>query len=260
MMQPIIPEYTTMHFSPTEFSALSEAYTTAVTDPEIDHTESDREQNEPQHSEPRFEIFSLKNMPFRDSELKAIGWKRPKNAPPVTCPESSLWVDMNTGEIFTEKQVREYDVTVSQSKSLRMIFIQYVIQSCPPKKREFVRYILRLRNTRGGLVVDLETALDRWIAHESPNMHSTDRARKRNALEKFLYDRGILANNQTFTKDLQFIADSRRADYLGEESKFVNAFPVIAKPGCGLPAIMGDTTVVPATTNTNHGGCITTIG
>ncbi len=102
--------------------------------------------------------------------------------------------------------------------------------------RDFVRYILKLRNTRGGLVVDLKTALDRWIDYENPTMHSTDRARKRKTLEEFLYKRGILKNNQTFAKDLQFIADSTKTDYIGEESGLIYAFPVVGKPGCGFPS------------------------
>ncbi|MEC5405802.1 hypothetical protein VOM14_09535 [Paraburkholderia sp. MPAMCS5] len=218
-----------MQFSATEFIALAEAEATAITNFNTP-SESHQEQPESKNSKPELELFSLKHKPFRDSELKFIGWNRPKNAPPITCPESSLWVDKKTGELFTQKQAQEHGITVGHSKSLGMILIQSIIQSCPPGKRDFVRYILRLRNTRGGLAVDLETALNRWIDYENPTMHSTDRARKRKALENFLYERGILANNQTFTKDLQFIADSTRKDYLGETFKFVRALPLTGQP------------------------------
>lgn len=225
-----------MHFSPTESKALSQVTATAIADTDIDVTGSDQAHPNVENSKPKLALFSLKHKPFHDSELKLIGWKRPKNAPPVTYPESSLWVDADTGEIFTQKQVKKYGITVGHSKSLGMILIQSIIESCPPGKQDFVRYILKLRNTRGGLIVDLKTALDRWIDYENPTMHSTDRARKRKALEDFLYDRAILKNNQTFSKDLQFIAGSTKTDYVGEESEFVYAFPVVGKPGCGFPS------------------------
>ena len=225
-----------MHFSPAEIKALSQVTVTAIADPAIDATGSDRQRPNAETTKPNLELFSLKHKPFRNSELKRIGWKRPKNAPPVTYPEPSPWVDADTGEIFTQKQVKKYGIKVGHSKSLGMILIQSIIETCPPGKRDFVRYILKLRNTRGGLIVDLKTALDRWIDHENPTMHSTDRARKRKTLENFLYKRHILKNNQTFSKDLQFIADSTKTDYVGEESEFVCAFPVVGKPGCGFPS------------------------
>jgi hypothetical protein len=225
-----------MHFSLTELDALSETNAAAVASFNIAPNGSHQEQPESKNSKPELELFSLKHKPLRNSDLKFIGWNRPKNATPVTCPESTLWVDKNTGEIFNQKQVREYGIKIWSSRPLQIIRTQSIIQSCPEGKRDFVRYILKLRNARGGLIVDLKTALDRWISYENPTMHSTDRARKRNALEKFLYDRHILANNQTFTKDLQFIADSTKTDYVGEESEFVFAFPVVGKPGCGFPS------------------------
>jgi hypothetical protein len=234
MMQFIIPE-SKMHFTLTEFNALSEAKATVAASPEIGPNKLGRKETEPKTSKPQLEIFSFSYESFRDSELKHVGWKRPSNAPPVKCPKTSFWVDKSTGEIFTQKQVQERGITIGPSPSLRMILVQSLIQSCPPSKRSFVCYILNLRNTRGGLIMDLKTALDRWITIESPNMHSTDRARKRKTLETFLYDRKILANNQTFTKDLQFIAKSTKIDYVGEESSLFRAFPVIGKPGRGFP-------------------------
>jgi hypothetical protein len=224
-----------MHFSLTEFNALSDAEATVTVDPRINPAQIDQEEAEPETSKPKLELFSCTYESFRDSELKHVGWKRPSNAPPVRCSKTSFWVDKNTGEIFTQKQVREHGITIGPSPSLRMILVQSLIQSCPASKRRFVCYILNLRNTRGGLIMDLKTALDRWITSESPNMHSTDRARKRKTLETFLYERKILANNQTFTKDLQFIAKSTKIDYVGEESSLFRAFPVVGKPGRGFP-------------------------
>jgi hypothetical protein len=223
-----------MHFSLTELQALSDADKAAI-DPDIKKVASDHQQIEPDKPKPEIQAFSWKRQPIRNSELKLSGWKRPKNAAPVFYAEPSLWVDMETGELFTKEQVKEHGIKVGPSRSLRMIRTQSVIQSLSDEDLFFVIYILKLRNRRGGLIIDLKSALDRWIAYAHPNIHSTDRSRKRKSLEKFLYDRGILANNQTFTKDFQFIGHSTKSDYIAEESEFVYALPVFGKPGCGFP-------------------------
>ncbi|MFM0007257.1 hypothetical protein PQR57_40675 [Paraburkholderia dipogonis] len=225
-----------MHFCFNELKALSEVDKAAI-DLDINQVESDHRQSAPDGSQSTtIKLLSWNKNRICDSDLKSAGWKRPKNAAPVTHIEPDFWIDTQDEQILTKEQVRKRGFEIGPSTSLRMIRTQSIIRSCPDGKRDFVIYILKLRNRRGGLVVDLKTALDRWIDYESPDMHSTDRSRKRNSLEKFLYDRGILANKQTFTKELQFIGHATKTDYIGEESQFFYALPVIGKPGCGFPS------------------------
>lgn len=216
-----------MYFSNAEFEALSEATTDSAIGPESD-TKVGHESISSCDLKPNIEIFSWTYTRIRTKELRDAGWKRPKGADPIIYAEPSHWVDMETGEIFTKYQVRSHGIEITPSQSLRMIQAQSVIQPLPDEKRYFILYILRLRNTRAGLIVDLETAIDRWIAWVYPNIDITDRSRKRKSLESWLYKYEILANRQTFKTDFQFIAHSNKKDYIAEESRY----PARAKHDC----------------------------
>lgn len=187
-----------------------------------------------QRAQSQLQVFSVVQKTIPDWLLKLAGWKRPKKAPKIIYLEPNEWVDTDTGEILTNAQARKQGATTGPSVSLRTIEIQAFIRQCPPTKRDFVVYILKLRNKRGGLVIDLKTALDRWIDRKHPNIDSTDRARKRESLQKFLRKLDIMADNQTLSKELQVMGYSTKTDYLGEESEFIYAFPIRAKPGCGF--------------------------
>jgi hypothetical protein len=170
-----------------------------------------------------------------NSKLKSSGWKRPKkNADRITCVEPHQWVDTDSGEILEKLEARKRGAVMAASISLRMIEAMIIVYSCPDTKKSFQAYVLKLRNKRGGLIVDLETALDHWIQHYHPNIDSTDRSRKRKTLENFLYSRNILSDNQTFSKPLQFISPTTKTDNIRERARFVHVLPVRGKPGCGI--------------------------
>lgn len=164
-------------------------------------------------------------------------WNRTKASKPVYLHEPKEYVDSETGEILTKAQVRKYVTPLrAPSESMRMLKTQAALRQFDKGDVEgdrlmFVSYILKLRSSRGGLICDLRTALDRWIDHNHANINSTDRARKRKSLEKLLFDRGIMATNQSMTKDLQVCGDSTKTDRIGEPSRFVYALK--AKPKAG---------------------------
>lgn len=169
-----------------------------------------------------------------NSILKAAGWRRSKKSDVIMHVEPDEWIDIDTGEILSKSKARKLGAVVSSSTSLRMTEALTITFPCPPTKRPFQAYILKLRSKRGGLIVDLKTALDRWIDHADPNVDSTDRARKRGSLEDFLYKRNILSDNQTFSKPLQVIGTMTKTDNLREAARFTHVLPVMGKPGCGI--------------------------
>ncbi|WP_186039110.1 hypothetical protein [Burkholderia gladioli] len=68
-----------------------------------------------------------------------------------------------------------------------------------------MRYLLQMRNHRGGLVGPLDVILDRWIARECPGIRSTDKARKRKQLRSIIERRKLMVNDVTMAKDLQIL-------------------------------------------------------
>ncbi|MEI5997209.1 hypothetical protein H3V53_08335 [Paraburkholderia bengalensis] len=194
------------------------------------------------NSTPRsLKIFSGVHKPVPNSRLKYVGWKRPKGADLVTCVEPDEWIDLDTGEILTTAMARKRGAIPYPSISLRMVTTQVVFHQCPPSKRDFLSYILKLRNRRGGLVVDLKSALDKWIDYKHPKIDSTDRSRKRDSLQKFLYKYEIMTDNQTFTQELQVMANATKTGNVREAARFVNVLPVKGKPGCDLcPSLCPD--------------------
>jgi hypothetical protein len=207
-------------------------------DPEIiidRHADTDFTLSVSRKSPPtNLKIFSGKHRTVPNSRLKFSGWARPKGSDLITCVEPDEWIDIDTGEILTKAMARKRGAIALQSISLRMITTRVVFQQCPPSKRDFLSYILKLRNRRGGLVVDLVSALNKWIDHKHPNIDSTDRSRKRKSLEKFLYKYEIMTDNQNFTQELQVTGNSTKTDNVREAARFVHVLPVQAKPGCGI--------------------------
>ena len=223
-----------MYFSQSEFDALSEAVIGTTDSFDINPIKAGQEPISPDNLESTIEPFSWTCKQVRTKELRDAGWRRPKGAKPIIYAEPDRWVDMETGELFTKYQVRDCGIDVTPSPSLRTIHAQSVIQLLSDEKRLFIFYILGLRNTRGGLIVDLETAINRWISWVYPNIDITDRSRKRRSLENWLYKYGILATKQTFKTDFQLIAHSSKKDYIAEESLYFKKNPVSGKPGCGF--------------------------
>ncbi|MFD1555223.1 hypothetical protein ACFSHT_06205 [Paraburkholderia silviterrae] len=265
-----------MHNSLNELKALSEAIKNTVVDPDLidyphlfvkrtypddemgsydgptvrvdpyivpeKYTETDFASPVYRSSTPRnLKPFSGIHKPVPKSRLKAVGWKRPKGSDVVTCVEPDEWIDLDTGEILTKAMARKRGAIPYSSISLRMITTQVVFNQCPPSKHDFLSYILKLRSRRGGLVTDLKSVLDKWIDYKHPNIHSTDRSRKRKSLEKFLYNYAIMTNNQIFMQELQVMANTTKTDNVREAARFVNVLPVKGKPGCGIcPSLRPD--------------------
>jgi hypothetical protein len=130
-------------------------------------------------------------------------------------------MDSGTGEILTKKSARENNIRIPMVKSIseRMLDTICRIQQCAPSEREFVTYILKMRNRRGGLVVDLGTAIDLWIAHQHPDIRSSDKARKRKRLAETLEKRRIMVNSQTLTSDLQVLGNPTKQEIIEESAR-----------------------------------------
>ncbi len=100
--------------------------------------------------------------------------------------------------------------------------------------REFIRFMLRSRNGRGGFLQPLNAILDRWIAYAHVDMRTNHKARKREQLKSMLYKLGVLHDEQTLTKPYQVLRQSTRRDNLGDASKAALVLKPRAKPGQGI--------------------------
>ena len=112
---------------------------------------------------------------------------------------------------------------------------QVRLNDCTTSERPFVGFTLRMRNRRGGLVADLITVLDLWINHAYPTMLPNHRARKRKALTNILFDRKILANSQTLTRDLQILGSPSKQEILEEAATVFGWLPI--RKAAGVPEL-----------------------
>jgi hypothetical protein len=166
--------------------------------------------------------------------LKEAGWVNPECAskryvrPRVSYVEPDTWLDAQTGWILTKTEARANSVRIPLAGSIseRMLHTAVRVNQCAPKEREFVAYVLNMRNRRGGLVEDLNRVLDRWIDHKYPHILSTDRARKRNALEAILAKRRIMVNSQTLASDLQILGNPTKQEIIEESARTYSVLPI----------------------------------
>jgi hypothetical protein len=172
-----------------------------------------------------YKAIAWSEVSVRKADLKAAGWnlrKHPSEIPVATRLVPCTWVDTETGEVIAinSKDKRARRVTKApyapESKSDRSIRLAAMLNSLHPDKQEFVRYILKMRSRRGGLVEPLNAALDRWIAYRHPETLQNHRARKRESLKGLLYKLEILADEQTLTREYQLAGWSTKADKLAE--------------------------------------------
>jgi hypothetical protein len=162
-------------------------------------------------------------------ELNAIGWRAKPILGKVTQVQPDTWADAETGEILTSTEARKRGAYVADSPSDRAIRIHGVIAASAPTEREFIRYVLKMRNSRGGLLEPLTDILNRWIAHDFPQIDQSNRARKRKALRATLYKRGILADDQTLTRQYQVSARATKRERIGEACRATVVLPIRAK-------------------------------
>lgn len=176
-------------------------------------------------------------------ELAVTGWPLSKNSRVVTVVKPDQWVDVQTGEIVTRLDLRKLKTYVPTpvSSSDRLIKTLTLLASCGDPDadkgkhdRAFIRFILRSRNGRGGLLQPLNDILDRWIAYEHPDMRTGNKSRKREQLKSMLYKLRVLHDEQTLTKPYQVLRQSTRKDILGDASKAAIVLKPKAKPGMGL--------------------------
>jgi hypothetical protein len=183
--------------------------------------------------------------------LKSAGWTNPFNSsrsyvrPVVTYLSPTEWLDTETGEIVTKTAADKFNIRIDQGISIseRFMSTQVRLNDCTATERPFVGFTLRMRNRRGGLVTDLITVLDIWINHAHPSTLPNHRARKRKALTKVLFDRKILANNQTFTKDLQILGSPSKQEILEEAATVFGWLPI--RKANGVPELGYGTRNVP---------------
>ncbi|HEP6278458.1 TPA: hypothetical protein VDA67_001894 [Burkholderia vietnamiensis] len=139
--------------------------------------------------------------------LRAAGWKVTKTMPPVTQGVPDTWVDLETGEILTKAEARRQGIKLpwGRSASDKALALGERLAGCTLSERPFVRYLLEMRNHRGGLVGPLDAVLDLWIAWECPGIRSTDKARKRKQLRSIIERRKLMTNDVTMAMDLQIL-------------------------------------------------------
>jgi hypothetical protein len=184
----------------------------------------------------RFVPWSVEERKIPESVLKRSGWTRRKargaSLEPVTRLVPVEWVDRKSGEIFTTAELRKHvqhtghKMPGTGSISERAIRAAAKVGECPPSERKFVAAVLRMRNHRGGLVLDLNTLIDRWIAWKHPNVADKDKARKRKQLSGILEKRKIMANPQTLYRDLQMTGNTDPHAAIMEAGQAYSVIPV----------------------------------
>lgn len=160
--------------------------------------------------------------------LLDAGWRLTGNSRPVVQAVPNVWRDESTGEVIDKAAARKAKlfIPVPESASDRCLRVCSLLTRCKPTEREFIRYVLKMRNRRGGLLESLKSMLDRWIAYRYPAMRSTDRARKREALRGALYRLGVLHDDQTLTQAFQVIARTTKKDNLADAAKATCVLPL----------------------------------
>ncbi|MDN7880969.1 hypothetical protein [Burkholderia aenigmatica] len=161
----------------------------------------------PPEAAPRYAAIGGEYKAVPKGRLRAAGWKVTKAMLPVTQVVPDTWVDLETGEIVARAEARKRGIKLpgALSTSDKALALGERLASCTQSERPFVRYLLGMRNRRGGLVGPLDTILDRWIAQACPGIRSTDKARKRKQLRSIIERRKLMVNDTTMAKDLALL-------------------------------------------------------
>ncbi|MCE4541394.1 MULTISPECIES: hypothetical protein [unclassified Caballeronia] len=187
--------------------------------------------------EPKYLPWSGRIKVVPRSRLKQAGWNSNKRAErsTVTYLEPDTWLDETTGELITKASARRDNIRIPLAKSIsaRMLDTLQRIKQCAPSERDFVTYVLKMRNNRGGLVVDLKTAIELWINQAYTDTRSRDKARLRNRLAAILDKRRIMVNSQTLASDLQVLGNPSKQEIIEESARVYDVLKPRAKPGMG---------------------------
>lgn len=174
------------------------------------------------------------------AKLKQAGWisDRRANRYAVTYVEPDRWLDMTTGELITKTSARKDGIRIPLVKSIsdRMLDTIGRLKQCAPNEREFVAYILKMRNGRGGLVVDLHTVIALWINRAYPDCNKSNRARLHKRLAGILERRRIMVNSQTLASDLQVLGNPSKQEIIVESARVYEVLKPRAKTGMGALA------------------------
>lgn len=160
-----------------------------------------------QEGYPRYAAIDGTFKAIPKERLRAAGWRVTKTMRLVTKVVPDTWLDLETGEILIKAEARKQGVKIPdvRSASDKALALGERLAECTPSERPFVRYLLKMRNQRGGLVVPLDTLLDLWISWECPGIRSTDKARKRKQLRSIIERRKLMVSDVTMAKDLQIL-------------------------------------------------------
>lgn len=174
--------------------------------------------------ETRYIPWSGKYKVVPRSRLKQAGWILNKQVgrSAVTYLEPDTWLDTTTGELITKASARKDGIRISLSKSIsdRMLDTIGRVKQCAPSEQEFVAYVLKMRNRRGGLVVDLDKVISLWISHTQPASNATNKSRVRRRLAAILEKRRIMVNSQTLASDLQVLGNPTKQEIIEESARF----------------------------------------
>ncbi|WP_175784017.1 hypothetical protein [Burkholderia ambifaria] len=174
----------------------------------------------PTESAPRYVPIAGEYKAVSKERLRAGGWKVTKSTLPVTQAVPDTWIDLETGEILTKNQVRRQGIKLpfGRSASNKALALGERLAGCTSGERPFVRYLLQMRNHRGGLVGPLDAILDQWIARTCPGIRSTDKARKRKQLRSIIERRKLMVNDTTMAKDLALLNPNITKQQMVEEA------------------------------------------
>lgn len=188
----------------------------------------DDEEQEAAPTIPRYTAIGWECKVVPKPVLLDAGWRQTRNSRPVVQAVPNVWLDKSTGEVIDKAGARKAKlfIPVPESASDRCLRIGSLLIRCKPTEREFVRYVLKMRNRRGGLLEPLKNVLDRWIAFRYPGMRSTDKARKRKALRDALYRLDVLHDDQTLTREFQVTGCSTKTDNLADTMRAAQILPI----------------------------------
>jgi hypothetical protein len=126
--------------------------------------------------------------------LKLAGWKKITGIVQYAQPQE--FIDTETGEILTNRDIfmRAINSGIGYSISERYLDSLITFNRCTSKELPFIRFVLSVRNRRGGLLMGIRDLIDVWLDISGIQVRPGDLARKRRSMINMLKKRKILAN------------------------------------------------------------------
>ncbi|GLZ22645.1 hypothetical protein [Burkholderia plantarii] len=156
--------------------------------------------------------------------LRAAGWQQVQR--PVYRVSAGSYVDLETGEIVKKREMFQRRLPVPRNTGLHLVEQLGVVNSLGKYPRDLCVFLLRMRNGRGGFVMQLQDLVDSYI-HRNGTVDRLTRARKTHAEWIGEIARaGILANMQTLGSKFQKHGDRSPRKVLEEAATW-----------CGWPGV-----------------------